>query len=194
MRLNFRFFAFVFLLSVFVGCTPKVTRIDPNEQVDLSGRWNDTDSQLTAEEMIRSSLSESWLRRFREKNDRQPVVIVGTIINKTSEFIDANTFVKDMEREFIKSGLVRVVQNEQLREKIRGERADQQDFSSPETQKKFGKELGADFMIFGNIASIIDQAGNKKLIFYKVNLELADMETNELVWVGDKEIKKLRTR
>ncbi|WP_026999593.1 penicillin-binding protein activator LpoB [Eisenibacter elegans] len=175
------------------GCnpTPKITRIDPNEVTDLSGRWNDTDSRLVAEEMTRSSLEESWLRRFREKNDRRPVVIVGMILNKSHEHIDADTYIKDMEREYIKSGLVRVVTNDVFRQKLRDERADQQDFADPSTQKKFGKELGADFMVFGNISSIVDGAGRNRVIFYQVNLELADIETNELVWIGDKKIKKM---
>ena len=29
--------------------TPKVTRVDEDEQIDLSGNWNDTDSKLVAE-------------------------------------------------------------------------------------------------------------------------------------------------
>lgn len=181
----------LFLLQ-FTACGPSVSRINPDETVDLSGRWNDTDSRLTAEEMITSALTESWLRRFEEQYDRQPVMIVGGVQNKSHEHIDATTFIKDMEREFIKSGLVRVVQNSELREKIREEREDQQDYADPATAKKFGKELGADFMLFGDVSSIVDQEGRTKLIYFQVNLELADMETNELVWIGDKKIKKIR--
>jgi PBP1b-binding outer membrane lipoprotein LpoB len=88
---------------------------------------------------------------------------------------------------------VRVVQNSELREAIRRERGEQQEFASPETQKKFGRELGADFMMFGTLNSIVDAQGKKKAVFYQTNLELADMETNELVWVGEKKIKKFIT-
>jgi len=185
---------FIFVLGLFVmtACDPQITRIDPNETTDLSGRWNDTDSRLVAQEMINSSLTESWLRRFREANGKEPVVIVGGVINKSHEHIEATTFIKDIEREYVKSGLVRVVQNSQLREKIREERADQQDFADPATAKKFGKELGADYMLFVYINSIVDEEGRTKMIFYKVNMELANMETNELVWIGDKEIKKIK--
>ena len=73
---------------------------------------------------------------------------------------------------------------------MREERAAQQDFSSPETQKKFGRELGADFMLFGTLNSIVDSYKKEKVVFYKVNLELSHLETNEKVWIGDKEIKK----
>lgn len=167
-----------------------VTRVSPDQQIDLSGRWNDTDSKLVADEMINDVLNRPWREDFSRANNAKPVVIVGMIQNKTSEHIEPETFIKDVEREFINSGMVRVVQNSVFREKLREERADQNEFSSPETQSKWGRELGADFMLFGVITSVTDSYKNEKVINYKVNLELANLETNEKVWIGDKEIKK----
>lgn len=176
------------------GCAKKVvTRIDPNQQVDLSGRWNDTDSKLTAEAMMKDVLSRPWLTNFTKAKGKQPVVIVGIISNKTDEYIQPETFINDMQRELINSGMVRIVQNSVLREAMRKERGDQQQFSSPETAKKFGKELGADFMMFGTLINTPDQEGKRKLNVYQVDLTLADMETNELVWSGNKKIKKFIT-
>jgi penicillin-binding protein activator len=45
-------------------------------------------------------------------------------------------------------------------------------------------------MIFGVITSITDSYKKEQVVSYKVNLELANLETNEKVWIGDKEIKK----
>jgi uncharacterized protein (TIGR02722 family) len=177
-------------LVTLTDCARTVTRIDADKQVDLSGRWNDTDAKLVAQEMIKDVLSRQWRENFFNKTNKKPTVIVGMITNKSSEFIESETFIKDIEKEFINSGMVRVVQNSTFREKLRTERADQQQFASQDTQKKWGKELGADYMLFGTINSIVDQYNKKKTQFYKVNLELADLETNEIVWLGDKEIKK----
>lgn len=179
--------------TLFLGCKRRVQRVSPDQQIDLSGRWNDTDSKLVAQQMISDVISRPWHNNYFTKNGRKATVIVGIITNKTAELIQPETFVKDVEREFINSGFVRLVQNSEFREKVRQERADQQEFSSKETAKKWGKELGADFMMFGTINSIQDQYKKKKTMFYKVNLELTDMETNEVVWIGDKEIKKLIT-
>jgi uncharacterized protein (TIGR02722 family) len=176
--------------TLILGCKRTVKRISPDQQIDLSGRWNDVDSKLVAQEMIKDVMSRPWHNNFFQKTGKKPVVIVGMITNKTSELISAETFIKDIEKEFINSGFVRLVQNAEFREKLRQERADQQEFASKETAKKWGRELGADYMLFGTINSIIDQYNKKKVIFYKVNLELTDMETNEIVWLGDKEIKK----
>ena len=145
---------------------------------------------MVSEEMINSVLTHPWREEFLKGMGRKPVMIVGTVSNKSHEHIEAEVFIKNLEREFINSGYVRVVQNSVFREKMRAERAQQQDFSSQETQKKFGLELGADFMLFGSINAVVDSYKRKRVVSYKVNLELANLETNEKVWIGDKEIKK----
>lgn len=173
-----------------LACSRNVTRISPDQQVDLSGRWNDTDSKMVAAEMINDVLQRPWRENFSSAEGRKPVIVVGIVQNKSSEHIESETFIKDLEREFINSGTIRVVQNSLFREKMREERAEQGEFASPETQAQWGKELGADFMMFGVITSITDSYKNEKVVSYKVNLELANLETNEKVWIGDKEIKK----
>ncbi|HEX8547671.1 MAG TPA: hypothetical protein VF691_11960, partial [Cytophagaceae bacterium] len=37
-----------------------VTRVSPDQQIDLSGNWNDTDSKLVAEEMTRDMMARTW--------------------------------------------------------------------------------------------------------------------------------------
>lgn len=182
---------FSLFILVSASCSQRtVTRVSPGQQIDLSGRWNDTDSKLVAEEMTRDVLNRPWREDFFRANNAKPVVIVGLVANKSHEHIESETFIKDVEREFVNSGMVRIVQNSVFREKLREERADQQEFASPETQKRWGAELGADFMMFGTITSIVDSYNKEKVVSYKVNLELANLETNEKVWIGDKEIKK----
>lgn len=170
----------------------QVTRVDPNEQIDLSGRWNDTDSKITANALIEQALTGPWLSNFRQDNDgRKPVVIAGMVKNKSHEHIETETFVKDVEKAFISSQKVRLVQGGEKREEVRGERADQQNYSSKTSMKKWGLEVGADYMMQGTINSIIDQEGKQKVVYYQIDLELTDLETNEVVWIGDKKIKKL---
>ncbi len=177
-------------LLLFTGCKKTVTRVDTNQDIDLSGRWNDGDSRRVAEALTQSALEGRWVGEFQKKYNKQPVIIVGMIQNKSHEHIEAETFIKDMEKEFVRTGLVRVVQNSVFREKLREERADQQEFASPDTQKRWGAELGADFMLFGTINSIVDKEGKKQVTFYQVDLELANLETNELAWIDGKKIKK----
>lgn len=173
------------------GCARKVTRIDPAEQIDLSGRWNNTDSRLVAEEMTKTILGDQWIKdHLRENENKNPVVIVGFIANKSHEHIDAETYMKDVEQSFIKSGKVRLVQGGKKREELRAEKADQQTNASASTMKKFGLENGADYILQGNINSIVDSQKRKKVVYYQVNLELTNIQSNEVVWIGDKKIAK----
>lgn len=168
----------------------KVERIDPSQQTDLSGRWNDTDSRLVSNEMISDCMARPWRTDFQAAKGKKPVVIVGTVRNKTTEHIESETFIKDIEKAFINSGLVSVVQAGDARKELREERNDQQTFSSEDTKKKWGLEKGADFMMNGVITSIVDQYGSNKVVYYQIDLELTNLETNEKVWIGDKKIKK----
>lgn len=184
----------VLALMVFsVSCGPQrtVTRVDESTVIDLSGRWNDTDSQQTADAMIVQSLNDAWLTNFSQKNPGvKPVVIVGFVTNNTDEHIVAETFIRDLERAFINSGQVRLVAGGAKRDEIRKERAQQQDYSTEASMKKWGMEVGADYMLQGDLSSIIDSFNKEKVIFYQVNLQLTDIETTEVVWIGDKKIKK----
>jgi len=173
------------------GTSRSVSRIEPNETIDLSGDWNDTDARLVAEEMISDVLSRPWLGDFKGDKKRSPDVIVGTVRNRSAEHIQTITFIKNLERELINSGRVNFVANKEERTEVREERADQQENASAESMKKFQQEAGADFMLQGDIATIIDQDKGEQVKYYQVNLELVNMETNRKAWIGEKKIKKL---
>lgn len=175
------------------GCGPSktVSRVDPSTTIDLSGEWNDTDSRLVAEEMIGDVLARPWVGEFKGAKQRPPDVIVGTVRNRSSEHIATLAFIKNLERELINSGRVNFVANKEERTEVREERADQQEYSSEESMKKFQQEAGADFMLRGDITTIIDQEGGEKVKFYQVNLELVNIETNRKAWIGEKKIKKV---
>jgi uncharacterized protein (TIGR02722 family) len=179
-----------FLLS---NCSaPKVERVSETSVTDLSGRWNETDSRLTAEEITAELMDHAWYSTFASENaGKKPVLIVGIITNKSHEQIAVETFSKDIEKSIINSGRMKLVQAGNMREEIRAERADQQNNASASTMKKFGLENGADYMIQGTINSIVDQNKKEKSIYYQVNLELTNIQTNEKVWIGDKKIKKM---
>jgi uncharacterized protein (TIGR02722 family) len=183
----------VFVLAatlVFTGCKTKVERVATDETIDLSGRWNDTDSQLVSAEMISDLANRPWIEEYTAKNGQKPVVIVGTVRNKSSEHIETETFTTDLERELINSGRVKFVANTIERGELREERKEQQTWSREETQKRLAAETGADFMLQGGIKTIIDTEGKESVKFYQVDLELINIESNEKVWIGNKKIKK----
>lgn len=181
------------VLLLAVGCSSRreVSRRGVDEQIDLSGRWNDVDSRQVSEEMVRDVVSQNWLLNFVAENDEKPIVTVGTVRNLTSEHIETTTFIKDMQRELINSGKVRFVAGKDEREEIREERIQQQSYASEETAKRLAEELGADFVLQGSIKSIVDAIEGQRVVYYQVNLQLVNTESNETVWIGEKKLKKV---
>ncbi len=190
----YRFTIYVLLIGiiVFSGCSSakQVTRVDTDTTIDLSGRWNDTDSRMVAEGIIGDCLNHPWINDHGISAGGKPVVIVGGIRNKSMEHIAVATFISDIERAFINSGKVRTVSSSSERSEIREERADQGEFAALETVKRMGRELGADYMMTGEINTIEDREGGDQVVFYQTDLTLTNIETNEKIWIGQKKIKK----
>ena len=180
-------------LSLLSGCSPKVTRVSHDSTIDLTGKWNDTDSRLTAEEMVRDALAGAWYASYAASK-KTPRVIVGEIRNKSHEHISTETFVNDMQRALINSGKVEFVANKTERDQIRDEKADQSGNAAVETRQLSGEESGAELMLIGALNSIVDQEGGKAVVFYQVNLELVEIQSQKKLWIGDKKIKKFVTR
>lgn len=172
------------------GCAPSVKRVETNLIKDVSGGWNDTDAQMVAAEMIDDCLNAGWYNKTLLKLGKEPVVIVGTVTNNSMEHINTDVFVEEIQRALINSGKVEFVASKKERGEVRAERLEQDEFASEETRKAFGKEIGADFMLSGTLNSVVDQAGSNALVFYQVNMKLINLETNQIVWNGQKQIKK----
>ncbi|MEX2582543.1 MAG: penicillin-binding protein activator LpoB [Gemmatimonadota bacterium] len=173
------------------GCARQVTRIAPEQAIDLSGRWNDVDSRMVADAIIEQSFASTWVTdHMRGRGGETPSVIVGTIRNRSMEHIPVNTFVRDLERAYVNSGIVRLVSSGAEREEIRDERLDQQQHAAEASRGRLGMEQAASYILQGEIQSIEDREGRRRVVFYQVDLSLVDLESNSRVWVGQHKIKK----
>ena len=170
--------------------TRSVTRITPETQMDLSGRWNDSDSRIVADKMINELLASPKFKTYAQELGRKPAIVVGLIRNKTSEHIDANNYIKKLEVAIYNSDIAELVESEEFRDKLRLERAQQQDFADPSTVSEWGKEIGANLMLFGEMTSETDTSNGKRIVNYITTLFLTDIESNKRVWYGQQEIKK----
>ena len=169
----------------------RVARIDPTSVTDLSGRWNDADSRLVANELVIQSLSAPWARRYADAHGgRAPTVIVGGFSNRTLEHIPVGTFTRDIERAMLNSSAVRVVASADERTTVRAERVDQQQNAAADTRARLAKEQGAQYMLQGDVQAIEDAEGREKVLFYQVDATLVDLESNAKVWIGQHKIKK----
>jgi len=59
-----------------------------------------------------------------------------------------------------------------------------------DTAKAYGRQVGAKYILGGEIASIVKQAGRVKVVYYKITLNLVEIESGLIEWADEKEIRK----
>ena len=179
--------------SVLTGCVSStVERVDFDSQQDLSGYWNDTDARIVSNDLAEQLTDSSWYNKFIQENDRKPVIIIGSIRNNTDEHINTSIISKKLEISLINTGKVLSVAKSSERKEIRDERDDQQINASIDSAKNIGNETAADFMLRGDIKTIVDSDGLKSVRTYFITAELVDIETNTKIWLGENStIKKV---
>jgi hypothetical protein len=170
----------------------EVTRTD--EEIDLSGDWNDVDSDQVAAAMITDCMNNPWAETWSKDHGRKPVIRLHAVKNKTDGYIDHRYFTKQLEAALLRSGRVDVVSSIEEAGAAREDRDDQATHASDETAKTHQNETGSDFILTGWILSQGDQQGSKEVKSYLTSLELVETETQKKAWVGQKRIKKLITK
>lgn len=178
------------------GATRSVTRTSANstEGGDLSGYWNDIDANLVAKEMVQDCMSRPWASNHQEQaGGKKPVVKLMGVIKRTDDRnVNEQYFTKQLERELLNSGRVRVVAASGQDDINVRERTRQGVHASDESVKSQGNEVGSDYTLQTIINSQNETDGAGKAVrAYLVNMELVNVETNEKVWIGEKAIRKI---
>ena len=112
MMTTIRTVAVLSVLSILAGCSgTKVTRVAANSTIDLSGKWNDADSRMVSEELLKDCLDHPWYQAW-QTTGKVPTVVVGEMRNRSNEHINMETFVNDLQRVLVNSGKVDFVATE----------------------------------------------------------------------------------
>lgn len=181
------FFAF---LLVSCASTNEVSRYEDGSSVkDLTGYWNENDIQLVCNELISGCIASPRVSGFKASNGRDPIAIVGKISNKSSEHIDTAMVAKRFQTAIINSGTMEFVADSEQRLALREEKVDQAE-NAYETAKSIGNEQAADFMLQGTVYSHVDENGREAVRTYQVDAQLIDIESNKILWQGEKTISK----
>ncbi|MBI2372958.1 MAG: penicillin-binding protein activator LpoB [Deltaproteobacteria bacterium] len=180
------------------GCAPKktVTRTasDSAEGGDLSGYWNDIDANLVATEMIKDCMSRPWAADYQEASGGKKATVKLMPAQKRTDDRNVNEeyFTRQVEKELLNSGRVKVVAGWTEQDMNVVERARQATHASDETVKGQGNETGADFTLQTVINSQNETDGRGGQVrAYLVNMMLINVESNEKVWMGEKKIRKV---
>lgn len=179
------------LLLLVAGCASKVEYGEATAVETTTTGFGSTDLQKMAEKMVDSLLTFPPVVEITKKG--RPVLFVEKIKNKTSEHIDTESITDTISTRLLRSGKFRFVDMTRVDEVYR-----QLDFQTdsgmvdPNTAVKIGKQIGAEYMLYGNLSSIVKRASDKKDVYYKFTMKLMHLETGLLEWSDEKEIRKTK--
>jgi len=184
------------LLAIFMGlgltsCGPRqFAEGSYDENVNdtnlLTDRWSESDMQGAVRDLVASATSHYAIANSK----RPPIVMVTRLQNKTSEHIDTQSIMDMVRVDLMKSGRIQFV-DKAAREDMAEEYSYQNSgMVNRESKKSKGHQVGADFIINGRLDSIVQQAGRKKTVYYKITLNMTNLSTGIIVWSDYKQIRK----
>ncbi|WP_164010131.1 penicillin-binding protein activator LpoB [Pyxidicoccus trucidator] len=162
---------------------------DPNTIEMLSDRFNENDLQLIAKKMAESLATSPRFAQGRPDGSL-PIVLVGKLKNSTSEHIDMRSLGDKIQTALAQTGRFALV-DQAARQDIAEEYEYQQSgYVDPNAAKAPGQQSSVDFLMTGDLASIIQEVGNDKLVYYKMTAKLSNVRTGLIEWTDEKQIRK----
>jgi len=171
------------------ACSNKVSYGDAGEVETVTTAFGSTDLQQTSVTLVDSLLTAPHIVKILE--GKRPVLFIDGIKNKTSEHIDTESITDTISTKLINSGKFRFVDMTKI-DAIKKQYDFQKNSGlvNQETSVNVGRQVGADYMLYGNISSIVKRAKNTKDVYLKTTLKLLDIESGIIEWQGEKEIRK----
>jgi len=182
---------FIISIGVFVlaSCSTKISYGDATAVETTTTGFGSTDLQTIAEKLVDDLLVFGPIVRLT--SERRPVVFVDKVKNKTTEHIDTESITDTIQTKLLKSGKFRFVDMTTVKA-IQEQMKFQMDSGMVDPVKAgiFGKQTGAEYMLYGNMSSIVKRRKDKKDVYYKFTLKLVSLESGIIEWASEKEIRK----
>jgi uncharacterized protein (TIGR02722 family) len=186
-----------------LGACSSIGYDDPDKVETVNLDFGSTDLQSMADTMVQSLLSSpglQYLDQAGKGDDKRIVLFTGNVNNRTSEHIDTSSITDSIRTALLKSGRFRIAASNQAQDELGSQVRFQMESGrvNPDLIRTFGKQIGADAVMYGNLRSIekerqrsLESAGKKTDdVYYKLTLEVVNIETSEVVWMEEKEIRK----
>lgn len=183
-------FLVIFMSLTLHACGPKAFTkgqySDPEEVILLDDKFNENDMQLMANTMVNSLIE---YEQIKNSSDR-PIIMVGKVRNRTSEHVDMKALTDKIRTALIRSGKFQFSDKDAREELAEEYEYQNSGFVNSETAKSRGNQASVDFIITGDLSSNVQQVGKDKVVYYKLNVNLVDVDKNIITWADEREVRK----
>jgi uncharacterized protein (TIGR02722 family) len=186
-------FSTLLCMILMQGCANKVTYGDAQAEETLTADFGSTDLQRIAEKMVGSMLSFPPVMVLTQ--NKRPVIMVSRINNKTSEHIDTESITDSISNQLLRSGRFRFVDMTRVEDvKKQLNYQNNAGMVNPSKAIRFGRQVGAQYMLYGNLSSIVKNRGSNRDVYMKMTMRLMDLESGLIEWSDEKEIRKVQEK
>ncbi|MHC4892267.1 MAG: penicillin-binding protein activator LpoB [Planctomycetota bacterium] len=188
------------------ACSSTPTYEDPFASETVTIDFSTNDLLTLSGDMVNSLTQSGALVRYKvsERDDPRVILVMAGVENRTSEHIDTSAITDEMRTQLLQSGRFRISSETRGQDAIDEQIRFQQGSGKvdPAQAKAYGRQIGADLVIWGTLRSIekergrsLESAGRKtELLDYQFVLTAADIETGEELWANSKYIRKREKR
>ena len=189
------FIASALSAMILAGCSSKqvVSYGDATAVETTDINFGSTDLQTVANEMTDSLIASPIIGSLTQ--NKRPIVFVERLKNKTSEHIDTESITDSISTKVLRSGKFRFVDMSRV-DAVRKQLDFQQTggLVDPSKAIQFGQQVGAEYMLYGNLSSIVKTNEDTKDVYYKFTMRLMDLKSGIIEWADETEIRKTREK
>lgn len=193
-KISSLFMVGVVSVALLAGCGGAKTKYGDAGAVETTNTdFGSTDLQMIAEKMVDSVLAFPPI--VQVTNERRPVMFVDRIKNKTTEHIDTESITDTISTRLLRSGKFRFVDMTKVKD-VQAQLAFQNESGMVrgDSAAQMGRQIGAEYMLYGNFSSIEKKSSKVKDVYYKFTLKLMHVESGMVEWADEKEIRKTKEK
>ncbi|MDR3352360.1 MAG: penicillin-binding protein activator LpoB [Zoogloeaceae bacterium] len=151
-----------------------------------------TDIQMTSEKMTRSLLQHPLVQNIIRKRE---LLMASPVQNKTSEYFDTSLITDTVLAQLQKNGVRYVIAGANMQNQVDElRRQNQSGLYRSDKTAKIGRMQGAKYRLDGSVSSITKRNSSTKDVYYKINLQLIEIESGIVEWSDEQEIRKTARR
>lgn len=183
--------ALVVLLPGCAAFRASTKSVDVSDEIHMRETFDYSDMRDFTEKVATELAASDFAASAEEK----PVLMVAGIQNRTSQYLDTKNLSDRIRTLLFKTGKFRFI-NAARRDDLLKEQGYQAQHASLDTQRKIGQQLGAGYMLSGSITEMKHtsprqvRVSKQKLNYYKLTVEVTDLDTGELMWTDEQELAR----
>ena len=181
--------AAVFLLCL--GCGTTIRSSVSDDETVTGSDWSVRDLKEVSDFMVDSVSSSLFVKKLASQPELQRWMLARDLKNDTDEHVNTRTIMEKIRTGLMKRGIAGFVDDQALSDILNELKLQQSGLFDNRSAARVGRLMGAKVILRGTLSSIRKRTSRTDIIYYNVTLQIVNIETGEILWTDEKEIRRL---